>query len=841
MRRRAVTGAAEPAESVVQHASVGPFGTIFQAGRDMVVYEAEAPYRLSWWPKPTGVPSAGQARAQPSRLLRASTAVVPFTGRGDELADLRAWRDGPVPQAVRLVHGVGGQGKSRLAGHVAEAWKEEGWPVLAAHHRRDPSAPATFEPEDLRTANRLLVIVDYAERWDSTDLLRLLADLGRPADATVRVLLLARPAGTWWQTLAHRIEADLEWESDSRALGPVEAGPAGRTRLVEIARDRFAALLNIPDSHLIEVPEVTAAHDESGQALAAHMAALAAVLAHDQRVPAPEGPVAVSTFLLNRERVHWQALHDRVDGPLTTNPDVMGQAVYTATLTGGLPHHDAVAALHRIGVESSQHPGQIVKDHALCYPPPAGRGAGVAVLRPLYPDRLGEDFIALTTPGHPYDHPGDPWAEGAAVRLLTPDGTPAWTRPALTVLIETARRWPHVADTQLYPLLRARPELVLQAGGAALASLATMPGVDLSLLETIEARLSHERDVDLDPAIAALTTRLAEHHLARAKSPAEQARTFAKLGTRLTNAGLYHDAVEADRRAVDAYRRLAEHNPAALVELSGALGNLGIALARLGRHAEALAPSREAVRIDRRSAAGGSRRNRDYLAASLNNLGNRLSELGHHVEALKAAQESVQIRRRLARDEPDAYRAALASSLDNLANRLSELGDHGKALEATEEAVSLYRRLAADNRAIYQGELGIAVDNLGVHLDRAGRHAEALPIAQEAVRVRRELAASNPAVFTSGLAGSLDNLAGVLGALGRHEECLAAVQEAVRLYRVVADANPGAAQRHLAAALWNLGTALRGVGRPEEAAEATGEALWLYPPLATAGPDTFPS
>lgn len=821
----------------MQHASVGPFGTIFQAGRDMVVYEAEAPYRLSWWPKPTGVPSAEQARAQPSRLLRASTAVVPFTGRGDELADLRAWRDGSAPQAVRLVHGVGGQGKSRLAGHVAEAWKGDGWQVLAAHHRRDPAAPAAFEPEGLRTANRLLVIADYAERWDSTDLLRLLADLGRPADAAVRVLLLARPAGTWWQTLAHRIEADLGWESDSQALGPVEASPAGRTRLVEIARDRFAALLNIPDGHLIEVPEGTAAHDEYGQVLAAHMAALAAVLAHDQRVPVPEGPVAVSTFLLNRERVHWQALHDRVDGPLTTNADVMGQTVYTATLTGGLPHHDAVAALQRIGVESSQHPGQIVKDHALCYPPPAGRGAGVAVLQPLYPDRLGEDFIALTTPGHPYDHPSDPWTEGAADRLLTPDGTPTWTRPALTVLIETARRWPHVADGQLYPLLRAHPELVLQAGGAALASLATMPDVDLSLLETVEARLSHERDVDLDPAIAALTTRLAEHHLTRARHPAEQARTFAKLGTRLTNAGLYHDAVEADRKAVDAYRRLAEYTPRALVELSGALGNLGIALSRLGRHAEALAPSREAVRIDRRLAADGSRTSRAYLAASLNNLGNRLSALSRHVEALRVAQESVQIRRRLAKADPDAYRAALASSLDNLANRLAALGEHEKALEATDESVSLYRRLAADNRAIHQGEFGTALDNLGVHLNNLGRHDEALRIVQEAVQVRRELAESNPAVFTSGLAGSLGNLASLLAALGRHEECLTAAEEAVRLYRVVAHANPGAAQRHLAAALWNLGTALRSVGRREEAAEATGEALRLYPPLATADSD----
>ncbi len=33
---------------LTQRASAGPFGRVFQAGRDMVVYEAEDPYRLRW-------------------------------------------------------------------------------------------------------------------------------------------------------------------------------------------------------------------------------------------------------------------------------------------------------------------------------------------------------------------------------------------------------------------------------------------------------------------------------------------------------------------------------------------------------------------------------------------------------------------------------------------------------------------------------------------------------------------------------------------------------------------------------------------------------------------------
>jgi hypothetical protein len=68
---------------------------------------------------------------QPSRRLRAANAAVKFTGRDRELADLAAWRPGGLAAwredpahpgvAVRLIHGPGGQGKTRLAGRSALA------------------------------------------------------------------------------------------------------------------------------------------------------------------------------------------------------------------------------------------------------------------------------------------------------------------------------------------------------------------------------------------------------------------------------------------------------------------------------------------------------------------------------------------------------------------------------------------------------------------------------------------------------------------------------------------------------------------------------------------------
>jgi tetratricopeptide (TPR) repeat protein len=399
--------------------------------------------------------------------------------------------------------------------------------------------------------------------------------------------------------------------------------------------------------------------------LTVHMAALAAVLAHDQHQPAPADPAEVSAFLLTRERDHWEAMHALARGnPLATAPDAMSQAVYTATLTGPLTHTDATTAVRRIGIESALHPGQIIKDHAICYPPTprsglADRDPGSTVLEPLYPDRLGEDFLALTTPGHTCDHPTDPWTQAAPARLLSADpgsdqSIPVWTRPALTVLIETARRWPHIAHRQLYPLLAAHPDLALTAGSAALTTLAALPDITPELLLAIEAHFPKDRHVDLDTGIAALTTRLTHHRLTRTDDPAAHAYFQNDLGIRLANAGLLHQAHTAAEQAVMTYQRLAITEP----------GVFDLDLAR-----------------------------------SLNNLGARLLELGRQEEALTAIEQAVATYRRLAATMPSEFDIEVTTSLISLGASLFELGRGEEALTATEQAVATYRRLAATNPA----------------------------------------------------------------------------------------------------------------------------------------------
>jgi hypothetical protein len=96
-----------------------------------------------------------------------------------------------------------------------------------------------------------------------------------------------------------------------------------------------------------------------------------------------------------------------------------------------------------------------------------------------------------------------------------------------------------------------------------LTRLAELPGLDLALLEAIEAHLPSDRHVDLDPAAAVITTRLHAHRLASATGDDERARLHALLGYRLANASRPEEALAAAAEAAEIYRRLAAARPAA--------------------------------------------------------------------------------------------------------------------------------------------------------------------------------------------------------------------------------------------------------------------------------------
>ncbi|MEV4020596.1 tetratricopeptide repeat protein, partial [Nonomuraea angiospora] len=734
--------------------------------------------------------------------------------------------------------------------------------MLAAHRRDDRSAPDTFNVPDFDGIAGVLVVVDYAERWDTADLLTLLSDTHLPGRLPVRMLLLARSAGNWWQGLSYRLQHDLHLIPTRCELKPLEQETAlSRAELYQAARDRFADLLDLPDAGRVPVPQALQHHEAYELVLSVHMAALAGVLAYKHGSAPPGDPVEVSTYLLQRERALWTEMYKaQHEAPLSISPDAMGQVVYTATVTGRLHYDDALTAVERAGIESRDHPGQLLRDHALCYPSvgsaerqdqiSTGQHAAT-MLEPLYPDRLGEDFLALSTPGHSCDFPADPWAMRAPARLLTSPrhvgdrpgeggDAPVWVRHGLITLIEAARRWPHLAKYQVYPLLADHPHLALQAGGAALATLADLDDIAPALLETIESVMPDHRHIDLDIGIAAVATRLAQHRLAATTDPATRAHIYDSLAVRLSYAGLRSRALDESRHAARLWHHLVQVNPSAyLPNLAMSLNNHAALLAEVGRQTEAVPVSQEALRLHRELA----KLNRDAylpnLAGSLHIHAALLAEVGRRAEAVPVSQEALHLHSELAKLNRDSYLPKLAMSLNTHAALLVEIGRQTEAVPVSQEALRLHRELAKLNRDAYLPSLASSLNNHAIRLAEVGRQTEAVPVSREAVHLHSELAKLNRDSYLPKLAGSLNTHAIRLAEVGRQTEAVPVSQEALRLHSELAKLNRDAYLPSLASSLNNHAIRLAEVGRQTEAVPVSEEAVRLRRELTELNRDAY--
>jgi hypothetical protein len=831
-------GSTDPRQTVYVENGYG-YGVI---GADLHVFRDRGPVYLLTEFRPREEPRTDLVPEQPSRLLNARYQVVDFTGRGRELAHLTAWRDTSPPQlAARLLHGPGGQGKTRLAAQFAERSAAAGWKVVTAIHGPSSARPSPGSQDlSLDSATGLVLILDYADRWPLSHLDWLFSNALFHQPLPTRLLLLGRSAQSW-PGISASLE-DLGADTSVLPLKPLarETGLATRKRMFRVARDCFAAHYGLSDPTSIEPPKELKRQD-FGLVLALHMAALAAVDAHQHGVRPPASMADLSAYLLKREATHWRRLHGNESEGLDfrTAESVMARTVFAACLTGATTYARGKALLDELDLEIPS--SRVLADHATCYPPAT---AGT-VLEPLYPDRLAEDFLALYLPGHEVtSHPPAAWAPFTAQALTAAradDGGPEQhiTR-SLTFLAAAAApaRWPHVA-APLQECLRADPSLAVAAGSPFLTALAAIPDPDAALLEAVAAHFPENRHTDLDPGIASVTERLARYQLARTADDATKIRILNDLRTRLSYAGRVQEALEATQQAVNLMRPLASADPETYAEqLAGALGNLANRLAGVGHRTESLMTQREAVALCRPLAGANPRAYEAPLANHLANLGASLTDAGLPQEAYQVLREASSLFLRLAEENP-AHMRGLASTISNTAAAMAATGAPDYALATERQAVELWRTLALANPATYRPELALGLSNLGGPLLHLGRTEEALMVIQEAVDLYRDVAAANPRAYLPELAGALANLSFGLGELGRHEEALTAAREAVDLYRGLGQSHPHAFRAGLANALTCLAVDLARTGHPDEALAASRETMALHRDLAQSEPRAF--
>jgi hypothetical protein len=838
-----VTDADRPESSFVQNVTAVDGFAYGVIGADLHVFPDRGPVYLLAEHRPAQEPDAEWLLAQPSRMLNARYAVVDFTGRQTELAELTRWLDTRSRLAARWLHAPGGQGKTRLVAELASQVASQGWKVAVATHGPGAAhSPPGSQDLRLGDAAGLLLLVDYADRWPLTHLTWLFSNALFHQRVPTRLLLLARAAQPW--RALHSTLEDHQADVSDQLILPLPAGdkPGERAEMFAVARRNFAARYGITDPAVITriTPPGPLEPADFGLTLAVHTAALVAVDAHVHGVRPPADLVGLTAYLLDRERRGWTRLYEnRLEGlDFHTPPSVMARTVFTATLTGPASHRKGREILTRLDMEG--HPDRLLTDHAICYPPTT---AG-SVLEPFYPDRLAEDFLALSLPGLTLTaYPADPWSATAIANLVSRDdeGTPpSYIARTLTFLAAAAApgRWVHVSQ-YLNTILRADPALAIAAGGAALTALAE--ALDVDVLEGVATHLPSGTHVDLDPAAAVITVRLLPHWLARAGDNDEtRAFVYGILSHRLGNTNRLEEALAAAEQTVEIRRRLAADQPNVFEpDLARSLTYLGLMLAKLGRLEESLAAAEEAAGNFRRLAAVWPQAFESGLATSLSSLGSMLSVLGRREEALAAAEEATGIFRRLAADRPDDFEPALSESLKSLGRTLSKLERREEALAAIAEAAGIYRRLAAARPEAFQPDLAASLSSLSVTLKNLGRREEALAAAEEATGIYRRLAADRPDDFEPDLATALSSLSSGLSGLGRRDDALAAIAEAAEIRRRLAAARPEAFEPELAGTLSDLAFVRSELGHRAEALAAAAESAEIYRRLAAARPEAF--
>ncbi|MGW7189540.1 tetratricopeptide repeat protein, partial [Streptomyces sp. NPDC054838] len=793
---------------------------------------------------------------QPSRLLNAGNAVVPFTGREAEVSELIRWRGpgaggaGPAGAdgaghsgralAVRWLHGPGGRGKTRLADHFAARSVRQGWKTVVVRHGGTVLSESAGS-HDARAGHLrgLLVLVDYADRWPLRDLAWLFANSmfdGGPRGGPhgeripVRVLLVARTPHAW-----PAVKSMIGGRADASEceLAPLASGPGTRERMFSTARTEFAELYGRPDA--ASAPSPVSPEDPAfGLTLTVHMAALVAVDAHVYGRTAPRDPAGMSAYLLEREHENWRRLYENGAAGLDfrTSPDDMASVAFVATLTGASTWEAAAAALERAGVaDVAGTVRSLLRDHARVYPPLDPR----TVLEPLCPDRLAEDFLALTVPGHTVTgYRADAWAAGVPKALLTAPGAAAVAPRAVTLLASAADRWPHLAEQVLHPLLRDHPDVALDAGSAALVAVSAIDGTDREVLDAIERaafqRLGGLPHADLDTGLAAVAVRLATL-VEPGTSDAGRAGLYRHLVLRLGRAGRWAEALTYARRTVG----LHTHPAASARDRAGALSALAVALAHAGKHAEAMERSRQAVDLYETLVRADPGAHAVLLAEALGNHANRLAEAGQRREALECSTRSVELIGSVLPESLPFPRVRSLSTGMTLANHATLLYEEGRH----EEARDYYRRATEQFRGLGEGDHAVTRPmearlslNQSLLDAAAGDLVEAVAGSAVAVEHLTELAEINPGTHLPDLASALATHTGHLWRFGLREEALVRSRQAVTAWDKLADQNPGAHRVGLVAALRNHAGFLAQADQREDALDYSRRALGLAEELS---------
>lgn len=698
------------------------------------------------------------AHHNPSSLLLARHRQIPFVPELQASAwkALQQWcLDDTSPNSVRLFVGPGGSGKTRLLLEWCLLCEDEhNWSTGFL-----PDELTSEQWKQLHTSGRsTLVVIDYAETRPhlSQDLIKLLE---RQALPRLRVALLARDTGDWWDALPQQLEHvrhvvdETEQGSLTHRLQPIAMENSQRHQVLMQAYRVFALPGSPPPMLIPSLQE-----PQFGCILYLHAAALAL----QERRSSQTMSLSANSVLeqtLDREEKYWRQAtqqewpNDRARRNFTKTARLWFTAL---TLRGGIQDEEEGEALHK--KVKGPDDWDILSEEL--YP-----GDGTHLwLRGLEPDLLGEALVYRTLSQHKRPI--------AFLHNVLEDAAPSSIQFGLTVLSRIAMQYPAESepwlkkllsqDLGLYavPAFNAALTLGRQTAfaplGQWLADLLREQG-DLHLAQELAPRLRRRSISMQEVALWVKETQLQHLSQSTDKDPDEYIDLLRECSRQHSQIGQHKEALDLIQEAVMLCRqfpstqenlaRLAQH----LRTLSGCFG-------RLERHEEALQVIKESTELHRQLHEKAPDTYTRELATSLHSLSVQHSFSEQSEAALEAITEAVQLRRLLFEQRPQHFRAVLASSLSQWGIQLDKAKEHGKALEAEMEAVVHRKALATMLPDVYLPDYAQSLTSLSIRYSRSKQREEALEAAQQAVVILQDCTQAQPETFVTRLLTYSKNL-----------------------------------------------------------------------------------
>jgi glycosyltransferase involved in cell wall biosynthesis len=561
-----------------------------------------------------------QAGMAVSQLLRAEKALLPFDeARQPDVDVLNNWLDDEKwPQSIRLITGPGGQGKTRLARELCQKRIESGWVAGFLDSSLDPNKMAVSW-QTLHSLNKpLLIVIDYVETRQTAFLSLLKASLQKPCTQPVRMLLLARDGGEWWDNLPSKDPQCEGLLSGYATSGPFQLPPLytaeqDRKEAYKKAIQTFAKTLDVKPP--ATVPDLLGEHFK--RPLYVQMAALSALYGEN-----PTTAQGLTRALLNHERRYWSGVLSQFNW---SEPEGRAeQLLALATLAGGFTtNRDAWQFWGKAKYKdfNSGDFNSLFRELSTLYP-------GAQGIQALRPDLLGEALVAQALLRSDGDNLLD--------AVLTRSSNQTIRRNVLTVIARLSTQRLDLKEILVDALSRHFHYCYNDIVAVSTETTSLLPLLADEAFERLTPGNKSQVAGLLAPLLSVESVQLANLSCLVSESQARKA--YDKLNKK---------PGDKDR----------------IYDFALAMSNYAAKLAQVGQHQQACAACLESLENYRKLTPRDVKNFEPNYGGSLNNYAAHLSDIGKNEEALEFAQQALEICKRLADKTPDRFADSLVNNI----------------------------------------------------------------------------------------------------------------------------------------------------------------------------------